>query len=254
MFNGEDVMAFFNQRRYDSRKIVSEEELVNVDSVIKSNVLPTLAGGTFLFCLTMFFTYLLVYNLLTYILSIVAYLGLAIATFALGYSRKNNAAIVTFYGMCVATGFLNRPVLLFAVLYLGSVTEAEQLFTVAIVAATAVLVASAIVVRSSPRMFNPGSGSGFMHWGIWIAMFGLIGVSVWSMMAIMYMSLDVYLFISSIVVVFLVGIFTLYDIAAIRSRVAAGMWVAATAHLALDYFILIIRIFLILVIGVGRRK
>ncbi|HME53955.1 MAG TPA: Bax inhibitor-1 family protein [Candidatus Lokiarchaeia archaeon] len=248
-------MAFSNQGRYQPRKFSYQdhsEEVENVDAVIKYNVLPTLAGGTFLFCLTMLLTYLLSTNILIYILSIVAYFGMAIATFVLGNARKNNAALVTFYGTCVAAGFLNAPILYFAQGYLQDVTEMRELFTVAIVAATAVLVASAIVVHSSPRMFSPGSG--FMHWAIWIAMFGLIGVMVWGMAAFFFGNYDIYLFISSIVVVFLVGIFTLYDIAAVRSRVAAGMWVTATLHLAIDYFILIVRIFLILVFGVGRRR
>jgi hypothetical protein len=245
-------MAFFNQRRYANSQRYTEEEVLNIDSVIKYNVLPTLAGGTFLFCLTMILTYLLFYSMLTFILSIVGYFGLTIATFALSYSKHNNAALVTFYGMCFAAGFMNRVILLFAAAYLGDVTEMQQLFAVAIVAATAVLVACAIIVRGSPRMFS--AGSGFMHVAIWIAMFGLIGVSIWGMMAWLFGNYDIYLFISSIVVVFLVGIFTLFDIAAIRDRVASGAWVAATAHLAIDYFILIIRIFLILVLGAGRRK
>ena len=248
-------MAFSNQGRYQPRRFSYQdhsEEVTNVDAIIKYNVLPTLAGGTFLFCLTMLLTYLIVTSILVYILSIVAYFGLTIATFVLGSARKNNAALVTFYGMCIAAGFLNAPILYFAQVYLNDVTEMRELFAVAIVAATAVLVAAAILVRSSPRMFSPGSG--FMHWAIWIAMFGLIGVSVWGLMAFFFGNYDIYLFISSIVVVFLVGIFTIFDISAIRGRVASGMWVTATAHLAIDYFILIVRIFLILVLGMGRRK
>ena len=248
-------MAYSNQGRYQPRKFSYQdhsEEVENVDSVIKYNVLPTLACGTFLFCLTMLLTYMILPSILVYILSIAAYIGLTIATFVLGYKKLNNAALVTFYGMCIAAGFLNAPILSFAQASLGNATEMRELFSVAIVAATAVLIAAAIIVRSSPRMFT--CGSGFMHWATWIAMFGLIGVSVWGMMAFFFGNYDIYLFISSIVVVFMVGIFTLFDIAAVRGRVAAGMWVAATAHLAIDYFILIVRIFLILVLGMGRRK
>jgi hypothetical protein len=233
----------------DQESVLDKEE---VDQIIKYNVLPTLAGGTLLFCFTMFVTYALPYDFGWYILSIVAYIGLAIATFAFGARRMNGAALISFYGLSFASGFLQRPVLLFASQYLGSFEYASQLFVVAVLAATAVLIAITIMVRAFPTFFNPGRG--FMRVAIWVAIFGLIGVSIWSMAAMFTGGFDVYLLVSSIITVFMVGIFTIVDIHVLRSRVAIGQWVYATASLAINYFILIVRIFLLLVIGGGRRK
>jgi hypothetical protein len=89
---------------------------------------------------------------------------------------------------------------------------------------------------------------------IWVAVFGLIGVSIWSFSALIFGGFDMYLLVSSIITVFMVGIFTIFDIHTMRSRVAIGQWVYGTASLAINYFVLIVRIFLILVIGSGRRK
>ncbi len=237
------------------RKIANQERVMEsqeVDQIIKYNVLPTLAGGTLLFTFTMFATYALPYSLSWFILSIVAYIGLAIATFGFGIKRMNGPALLSFYGLSVASGFLQRPVLLFASEYLGSFEYAAQLFAVAVLAATAIIVAITFMVRAFPSFFNPGRG--FMRVALWIAIFGLIGVSVWSLAALFLGGFDMYLLISSIITVFMVGIFTIVDIHVLRSRVAIGQWVYATASLAINYFILIVRIFLILVIGGGRRK
>jgi hypothetical protein len=237
------------------RKIANQERVMEpeeIDQIIKYNVLPTLAGGTLLFCLTMFATYALPYSLGLYILSIVSYIGLAIATFGFGIRRMNEAALISFYGLSFASGFLQRPVLLFASQYLGSFEYAAQLFAIAVLAATAVLVAITIMVRAFPSFFSPGRG--FMRVAVWVAIFGLIGVSIWSFSALIFGGFDMYLLVSSIITVFMVGIFTIVDIHVLRSRVAIGQWVYATASLAINYFILIVRIFLILVIGGGRRR
>ncbi len=240
---------------YEYYRKIGDQEIVEpqqVDQIIKYNVLPTLAGGTLVFCLTMFATYALPYDFGWYILSIVAYIGLAIATFGFGIKRMNVAALISFYGLSFASGFLQRPVLLFASQYLGSFEYASQLFAVAVLAATAVLVAITVMVRAFPSFFSPGRG--FMRVAIWVAVFGLIGVSIWSLSALIFGGFDTYLLVSSIITVFMVGIFTIVDIHALRSRVAVGMWVYATASLAINYFILIVRIFLLLVIGGGRRR
>ncbi len=233
----------------DQERVFDPEE---IDQIIKFNVLPTLAGGTLLFCFTIFVTYALPYDFGLYMLSIVAYIGLAIVTFGFGVRRMNQPALISFYGLSAASGFLQRPVLLFASQYLGSFEYASQLFVVAVLAATAVIVAITTMVRAFPSFFSPGRG--FMRVAIWIAIFGLLGVSVWSLAAIFLGGFDMYLLVSSIVSVFMVGIFTIVDIHFLRARVAVGQWVYATASLAIHYFILIVRIFLILVIGGGRRR
>nr|MDO8083524.1 hypothetical protein [Candidatus Sigynarchaeum springense] len=233
----------------DQERILNPEE---IDQVIKFNVLPTLAGGTLIFCLTMFATYALPYDFGWYILSIVAYIGLAVATFGFGFRRMNTAALISFHGLSVASGFLQRPVLLFASQYLGSFEYASQLFIVAVLAATAVILTITWMVRTFPSFFSPGRG--YMRIATWIAIFGLLGVSVWSLAAIFVGGFDVFLLVSSIITVFMVGIFTIIDIHVLRARVAIGQWVYATASLAINYFILIVRIFLILVIGGGRRR
>ncbi len=237
------------------RKIANQERVMDqqeVDQIIKYNVLPNLAGGTLLFCFTMFATYAMHYSLGWFVLSIVAYIGMAIATFGFGIKRMNGPALISFYGLSVASGFLQRPVLLFASQYLGSFDYAAQLFAVAVLAATAVLVAITIMVRAFPSFFSPGRG--YMRVAVWIAIFGLLGVSIWSLAALFTGGFDTYLLVSSIITVFMVGIFTIVDIHVLRYRVALGQWVYATASLAINYFILIVRIFLILVIGGGRRR
>ncbi|MBN2152253.1 MAG: hypothetical protein JW839_12455 [Candidatus Lokiarchaeota archaeon] len=233
----------------DQERVMEPEE---IDQVIKYNVLPTLAGGTLLFCFTMFVTYALPYDFGWYLLSIAAYIGLAIATFSLAIRRMNGPALLSFYGLSFAAGFLQRPVLLFASQYLGSFELASQLFAVAVLAATAVIVAITIMVRAFPSFFSPGRG--FMRVAIWVAIFGLLGISIWSLSALFLGGFDVYLLVSSIVSVFMVGIFTIVDIHMLRYRVAVGQWVYGTASLAINYFVLIVRIFLILVIGGGRRR
>jgi hypothetical protein len=233
----------------NQERVLAPEE---VDSIIKFNVLPTMAGGTMLFCLTMFVTYALPYDFGSYILSIVAYIGLAIATFGFGARGMNGAALISFYGLSFASGFMQRPVLAFAINYLGSFEYATQLFLMAVLAATAVIVAITIMVRAFPSFFSPGRG--FMRVAIWIAMFGLIGVSMWSLFALFTGGFDTYLLVSSIISVFMVGIFTIFHIQTMRQQVSSGRWVYATASLAINYFVLIVRIFLILVIGSGRRR
>lgn len=244
-----DMGYNFYRRIADQESVLEPQE---IDQIIKFNVLPTLAGGTLLFCMTMILTYSLPYSLSWYILSIVAYFGLAFATFGFGARRMNSAALVSFYGLSFAAGFLQRPVLAFAGAYLGDETYAIQLFGIAVLAATAVLVAITIMVRAFPSFFNPGRG--FMRVALWVGIFGLLGVSVWSMFAWFTGNFDIYLLVSSIIAVFMVGIFTIVDIRMLRARVAAGQWVYGTASLAINYFILIVRIFLILVIGGGRRR
>ena len=119
----------------DQESVLDKEE---VDQIIKYNVLPTLAGGTLLFCFTMFVTYALPYDFGWYILSIVAYIGLAIATFGFGSRGMNGAALISFYGLSFASGFMQRPVLAFAIDYLGSFEYATQLFLMAVLAAKGV--------------------------------------------------------------------------------------------------------------------
>nr|MDO8110038.1 hypothetical protein [Candidatus Sigynarchaeota archaeon] len=236
------------------RKIADQEQNLDpetINQVIKYSVLPTLASGTFLFTITMFLTYMLPYDIGSYILGMIAYFALTILTFALGSAGKNNAALVCFYGMCVATGLFQRIVLAWAVDYLGSVVEMQQLFTIAVLAATAVLVAITILVRASPKMFS--AGSGFMRWGLWIAIFGMVGLSIWTFAGLFLGNFDLYLLVASLIGVFIAGIYTIYDIGTLRRNVASGRWVYGTARIALNYFILILRIFMLLVLGRKRH-
>ncbi len=222
-----------------------------VDQIIKYNVLPTIASGTLLFCLTMFLTMLVPYTVPIIVLSFVGYFAALLLTFGFGSTgRHNTIALVSFYGLCFATGLMQRPVLLIALAYLGDMADVIQLFSIAVVAATTVLVFLAFVTRMSPGWFS--AGSGFSRYSYWIASFLLIGTSIWTFTSLLTGNWDWYLLVSSLVSVAIVGIYSIWDLRALRSRVASGQWVLGTASLAINYFILIVRIFLIMVIG--RRR
>nr|MDO8118793.1 hypothetical protein [Candidatus Sigynarchaeota archaeon] len=221
------------------RKVADKtEEMTDaqvVDQIIKYNVLPTIASGTLLFCMTMFLTMLVPYTLPIIILSFVGYFAALLLTFGFGSTGKHNTiALVSFYGLCFATGLMQRPVLLIALMYLGNMTDVIQLFSIAVVAATAVLLFLAFVTRTSTTLFSPGSG--FMRHSLFIVSFLLIGSSIWMIFSLMTGNWDWYLLISSLVSVAIVGIYSIWDLRALRYRVASGRWVLGTASLALNYF------------------
>ncbi|MBD3187120.1 hypothetical protein GF325_09850 [Candidatus Bathyarchaeota archaeon] len=233
---------------------VQDEE--TVDEIIKYSVLPTMAYGTVIFCVTMFVVNLtvlfnIIYSLPGLILSIVAYFALAIATFVTGMQGKNNVALPLFYALCFSAGLVQAPVVGYGLVLLGDLQEVLMLFTVAVFAATATVFTIYMLTRYSSRFFNPGSG--FVRISIYIVMFASVGFLVWMISSLLIGNFSLYLLGSSFLAVFLTGFCTLYDLAALRDRVSSGRWVYATAHLALDYFILIVRIFLILVIGRSSR-
>lgn len=232
----------------DSQGTSSVED---ADQIIKYNVLPTVASGTFVFCLTMFATWALPYDFVSIILSFVMYTVLMMVTLGLAMNRRNTAALVSFYALCVATGFMQRPVILFAYAYLGSFAEVRLLFAAAVVAATGVLVAMWLVTRTFPQLFSPGSGFMRMVW--WIPMFLVLGTSIWLIIALITGQFDLYLLVSSMVGVLIAGLYTMVAIQSMRSQVQDGRWVFSAVYLSINYFILIVRIFLIMVLARGRR-
>jgi FtsH-binding integral membrane protein len=236
------------------RKVADEqEELTNEEAgmIIKYNVIPTLAGGTFVFCAMMFLCMNLPLTMPYLVLSTVAYFALTIATFVVSYRGNNNAAVVLFYGMCIATGWMSYPVLQWANLYLGSYIETVQLFAMAVLGATGVLIFMWIVVRAFPQTFNPSSG--FVMKGMWVGMFLVIGLVMWTFVGFFF-GFTLYLLVASLAGVLIGGLYTLIDYSLLHLRVRNGLWMFATARLTLDYFILILRIFMLLVLGRGFHK
>ena len=236
------------------RKVADTQEYLDektVDNIIKYNVLPTLASGALLFCVTMFLVNFspilssLIYSIGGMIFSIIFYLGMTIAAYIVSYKKSNNVGLFLFYGSCLASGLLQAPVIQFAIMLIGF-QDTLVLFSIAVLSATMALLATWFLVRYTDKFFKPGEG--FKGFGMWIFTLFAMGMMIWVTFSLFY-SFTLYLLLSSLVSIFIVGIYTYYDIRAIRSRVSTGRWVYATIHLAIDYFILIVRIFLLLVIG-----
>ncbi|MHA1793629.1 MAG: Bax inhibitor-1 family protein [Promethearchaeota archaeon] len=242
-------MGFNYYRKIADTESYLDEE--NIDMIIKYNVIPTLASGTIVFALTMFavnsspaFTEF-IFSLGGLITSIVLYTLLSFITYFVTARGSNNLGLFLFYALCFASGLIQAPVIQFAIWLVGF-EDTITLFSIAIVSATLGLVAIWMLTRSTDKFFRPGQG--FSRFWTWISIFGVIGFMVWMVFSI-FLSFNWFLLLSSIASIFIVGIFTLFDIRAIRQRVASGNWMYATVHLSMDYFILIVRIFLILVIG-----
>ena len=236
------------------RRIADQDEIFEVeevDKIIKFNVLPTLAGGTLLFCATMFITLSIPFDFVSYLVSMFVYIGVVIATYAFSMRKQNGLALVFYYTTCVAAGFMQRIVLYWATLYLGDFAEVKTLFALAVLGATSVLVGIWILTRAVPSLFK--AGSGFMRWGVWIPFFLVMSLSIYALFSLIFGNWDIYLLVSSVAGCLIAGIYTIWDMKMLRSRVASGRWVFATFRLQVNYFILIVRLFMLLVLGRRRR-
>ncbi|MHA1681938.1 MAG: hypothetical protein ACTSUE_13450 [Promethearchaeota archaeon] len=249
------MMGFFYYNRVNGNTEENVHDQETVDKIIKYNVLPTMTYGTIIFCATMFivnFTaQVFIFTIGGILFSFIGYLVFSILTFFFAMKGRNSKALFYFYGLCFFTGMVQAPILTFGMAILGDFEDLLVIFSIAVLSATATLFTLHVFTRYSSTFFKEGRGFVKLTWII--LTFLSIGFSIWIFSSLLIGDFSWYLLASSMFAVFVTGIWTIIDLASLRNRVASGRWVYATAHLSVDYFILIIRIFLIMVLGGGSK-
>jgi hypothetical protein len=77
-----------------------------------------------------------------------------------------------------------------------------------------------------------------------------MSISLW-LTASMFLHVDAWLFWEALAVICLFGLCTIYDLGKLQVLVAEGRWVFATTSLILDYLIMIVHFFNLIVAGQG---
>ncbi len=225
-----------------------------IKAIIKKNVLPTIAVGTTIFCTTMFVSgyvaRLFSFDIWSWLALACVYFTIWIIEFKLAIKRLDGPAMFFLYTGSAISGFVQYPIILYADEKLGGMIKVAPYFAMAVLCATAVIVALTIVHHTYPKLFYVMNSGSFLRW---LVIFGLMSISMW-LMASTFMPIDAWLFWEALGVICLFGFYTIYDLGKLQILVAEGRWVFATTSLILDYFVLIIRFFNLLVSGQGSHS
>nr|MDO8112959.1 hypothetical protein [Candidatus Sigynarchaeota archaeon] len=239
-------MAFRLYRQFKDAKFIDDPAIVH--HIVKYNVLPTLAANTVVFCASMFFSpffprldsgpYL--WPLWT---AIAVYFTVWISICSLANKKKHQeiALGLSFLGSFM-TGYVQQPLVRYAMVALGDIVDVGRVFSIAVLSATLLLVAMAIVNAHFPKMFYALNSTRIMHW---VLLFLLLSSVTWLWDLALH-DFNLYLIIEPVIVIIVFGFYAIYDMGKLQIYIAEGKWVYGTVELMLDFFILIIRFFALL--------
>lgn len=229
-------MKYFGERDVDQEPLGDE---------FYSKVLPTLFIGAIIWALTTLFfsgyiTGTPIPTSLRFIIFLsIGYFGIWIVTMVFSARGQNETARGLFFIAAFFTGILNSYILTFAALEVG-LQIARDLFAVASivgVCATGTALAIGYMQRSKIK------GNYFYSF----LAFGLVAVVMeWILSIFFYNNNTVMILISLGMLIWIFGVIV-YDGATLPYKIAAGLWMMAVIDIFLDFVIVIIRIFVILV-------
>ena len=230
--------------RHFGEKLTEEEEGLGLD--FHQKALPTMFIGAFIWAFSaMFFSgYFTSGNLpLEFgggfiIATIIGYIAIWIATTIFAARRQNRTAAILFYAAAFITGLMNSFILYGAAALIG-LELAKFLFVVASVVGL-FAVAGGLIIGLA---FKDKIKGNFL-WGFMI--FGIILILMESVIYMMGVNTPMMMGISALMLIWIFGVI-IYDDATLPAKIRQGYWMIAVIDIFLDFVIVVIRIFYILV-------
>ncbi|MHA1746246.1 MAG: hypothetical protein ACTSWW_09615 [Promethearchaeota archaeon] len=230
--------------RHFGEKLTEEEEGLGLD--FHQKALPTMFIGAFIwaFCAMFFSGYFTSGNLpLEFgggfiITTIISYIGIWIATTIFAARRQNHTAALLFYIAAFITGLMNSFILYGAAAVIG-LELATFLFVISSVVGV-FAVAGGLIIGLA---FKDKIKGNFL-WSFMI--FGIVLIFMESIIYMMGVTTPMMMGISALMLIWIMGV-VVYDGATLPAKIRQGFWMIAVINIFLDFVIVVIRIFFILV-------
>ena len=234
--------------RHFGEKLLEEEEGLGID--FHQKALPTMFIGAFLwaFSAMMFSGYFgfpaLELGIGLIIPIIIGYFAIWIITIIFAARGQNGTAALCFYAAAFLTGVMNSFILSSAAAVIG-LELAQFLFVVSAVVGVFAVAGGLIIGLAFKDRIKGNFIRSFMIFGIilifmeWVIY--ALGVTAPLMMGI-----------SALMLIWIMGVIV-YDGATLPAKIRQGYWMIAVIDIFLDFVIVVIRVFIILVQIVGNR-
>lgn len=228
--------------RHFGEKLSEEEEGLGID--FHQKALPTMFIGAFIWAFSaMFFSGYFGFPPLEmsgglFIALIVGYFGLWIVTTIYAARGQNHTAALLFYVAAFITGVLNSFVLYAAAAVIG-LELAKFLFIISAVVGVFAVGGGLIIGLA----FKDKIKGNFL-WSFMI--FGIVLIFMESIVYMMGVTTPMMMGISALMLIWIMGV-VVYDGATLPAKIRQGYWMIAVIDIFLDFIIVVIRIFVILV-------
>jgi len=201
----------------------------------------TILYGYYFATVPIFFTFF------AYIFWLIVYIGIWIATILLALFRKNIFAMGFFLFAAFISGIVQAPVLVWAGAYLGDMQMATALF---LLASASGVVATGSLLLVGNYLRTKISARKMFYFGM---MLGIMGISIIfaEFFLIWFIGYNEFLFWTSIIVLIWIFGVIIFDGYRFQFLMKKNAWMLATLSIFLDYIIVVIRIFTLLVLGKG---
>jgi FtsH-binding integral membrane protein len=230
--------------RHFGEKLTEEEEGLGLD--FHQKALPTMFIGAFIWAFSaMFFSGYFTSGILPLefgggfiIATIIGYIGIWITTTIFAARGQNHTAALLFYAAAFITGLMNSFVLYAAAEVIG-LELAMFLFVVSAVVGVFAVAGGLIIGLAFKDKIK-----GNFIWSFMI--FGIVLIFMESIIYMMGVTTPMMMGISGLMLIWIMGV-VVYDGATLPAKIRQGYWMIAVIDIFLDFVIVVIRIFFILV-------